>query len=82
MEAERQLTDEEVGKLEKEYEARDGSEVPTTTAPEGASMEDVEAGIRDVEEVRREMAQEDAAPGLTSPSALSTTVQPAEQTGV
>ena len=81
MEAERQLTEEEVSKLENEYDVGGESEIPTTTAPEGASIEDVEAGIRDVQEARRDMAEEDAAPGLTSPSALSTTVQPAEQTG-
>jgi hypothetical protein len=81
LEKERRLTEEEVARLEKEHEAATPSETPTTTAPEGASMEDVEAGMREVQEARRAAAEPDEAPGLTSPSALSTTVQPAEQTG-
>lgn len=81
LEKERQLTESEVAQLEKSYQGSSSTEVPTTTAPDGASMEDVEAGIREVEEARRAVAEPDAAPGLTSPSALSTTVQPAEQVG-
>jgi hypothetical protein len=44
-------------------------------------MEDVQAGMREVQEAKRVVAEESGTPGLTSPSALSTTVQPAEQTG-
>jgi len=79
LEKERLLTEAEVANLEKEYAP---TEQPTTTAPAGASMEDVEAGIREVESIRRAVAEPDVAPGLTSPSALSTTVQPAEQVGI
>jgi hypothetical protein len=81
LEKERQLTEEEVVRLENEYEETAASEVRTTTAPEGAPMEDVKAGMREVQEAKRAAAEEDGTPGLTSPSALSTTVQPAEQTG-
>ena len=82
MEKERQLTEEEVARLEKEYEATAASHTRTTTAPEGAPMEDVEAGMREVQETRSAVVEQDRAPGLTSASALSTTVQPAERTGV
>jgi len=58
-----------------------GPGISITTAPEGASIEHVEAGMREVEEVKRAQT-EDRGAELTSPSALSTTVQPAEQTGV
>jgi len=84
LDKERQLTESEVAQLEKEheYEVSSSSEPPTTTAPAGASMEDVEAGMREVEESRRTAVEPPGEPGLTSPSALSTTVQPAEQVGV
>ena len=78
LEKERLLTEAEVGKLEKAYGS---TEHPTTTAPEGASMDEVEAGMREVEELRRATAEPDEPPGLTSPSALGTTIQPAEQVG-
>lgn len=81
LEKERQLTEDEVAKLEQSYKVSDSTEVPTTTAPEGASMEEVEAGMREVEEARNVVAEPDTPPGLTSPSALSATVQPAEQVG-
>jgi hypothetical protein len=81
LEKERQLTEEEVARLEKEHEAATASHHPTTTASEGAPLEEVEAGMREVQEARRAVAGEDGAPGLTSASALSTTVQPAERTG-
>jgi hypothetical protein len=48
-----QLTEEEVTKFEKEYEATSGSGILITTAPEGTSIEHVEAGMRKVEEVKR-----------------------------
>jgi hypothetical protein len=81
LQKERQLTEEEVARLEKEYDETSGSEMRTTTAPEGANMKDVEAGMREIKEMKTALAEEAGAPGLTSPSALSTTVQPAEQTG-
>jgi hypothetical protein len=81
LEKERQLTEEEVAKLEREHDEQDASGMRTTTAPEGAPMEDVEAGMREVQETKRAVVEEARLPGLTSPSALSTTVQPAEQIG-
>lgn len=77
-----QLTEEEVARLEREYNEQNESGMPTATAPEGAPMEDVEAGMREVQEAKRTAAEGAGVPRLTSPSALSTTVQPAEQTGV
>jgi hypothetical protein len=53
LEKERQVTEEKVAKLEKEYEATSRSGILITTAPEGASIEHVEAGMREVEEVKR-----------------------------
>jgi hypothetical protein len=44
LEKERQLTEEEMQKLDVEYR----SENPTTTAEEGASIEEVKAGIDEV----------------------------------
>lgn len=84
LEKERQLTENEVAQLEKEHELEvsSSSEPPTTNAPAGASMEDVEAGMKEVEESRRTAVDSGGEPDLTSPSALSTTVQPAEQVGV
>jgi len=59
MEKEPQLTEEEVARFEKEYEATSRSGILITTAPEGASIEHVEAGMREVEEVKRAQAEED-----------------------
>jgi hypothetical protein len=82
LEKEDQLTEEEIARLESEYNEQNESGMPTTTAPEGAPMEDVEAGMREVQETKNTAAEEAGVPHLVSPSALSTTVQPAEQTGV
>jgi hypothetical protein len=81
LEKERQLTEEEVTRLEREYDEQNAPGMRTTTAPEGAPTEDVEAGVREVQEAKRAVAEEAGVPGLTSPSALGATVQPAEQTG-
>lgn len=81
LEKERQLTEEEVARLEKEYGKTGASAKSTTTAPENAPMDDVKAGMREVEEAKPVVAEEGGTSQLTSPSALSTTVQPAEQTG-
>lgn len=82
MDKERLLTEEEVAKLEKEYEASSGSDIQTTTAPDGAPIEDVEAGVREAQDASRTVVEDDGAPKLTCPSALNTIVQPAERTGV
>jgi hypothetical protein len=49
LEKERQLTEQEVEKLDGEYKSKHPGEVFTTTAEKGASMEDVQAGIKEVE---------------------------------
>jgi hypothetical protein len=82
LEKERLLTEEEVAKLEKEYKTSSGSDIQTTTAPDGAPIEDVEAGVREAQEASRTVVENDGAPKLTCPSALNTIVQLTEQTGV
>ena len=49
LEQERRLTEEEMQKLDVEYRAEHPDEHPTTTAEEGASIEEVKAGMREVE---------------------------------
>ena len=81
LEKERRLTEVEVSQLEKEYAAMNPEEYPTTTAPEGSSIEEVEAGMKEVQEARRIAAEQNAAGGENLPSTLNTTVQPAETVG-
>lgn len=57
LEKERKLTEEEVGKLDSEYKAQHGDEVPTTTAEKGATMEQVQAGMKEVEAVKAVQAE-------------------------
>ncbi|KAJ9610493.1 hypothetical protein H2200_005270 [Cladophialophora chaetospira] len=49
LEKERQLTEEEMRKLDVEYKAEHPEANPTTTAAEGAPIEEVEAGMKEVE---------------------------------
>lgn len=51
----------------------------TTTAPEGATMEEVQEGIKEAQ-AATEAAMEDEQ-SEANPSTLGTTVQPAEKTG-
>ena len=53
LEKERQLTDEEIRKLDVEYKAEHPDEQLTTTADEGASIEDVKAGMKEVEAAKQ-----------------------------
>ncbi|KAL9108329.1 MAG: hypothetical protein Q9227_006928 [Pyrenula ochraceoflavens] len=77
---ERDLTEKEVVALEAEWEAMHKEGINSTTAPEGASIEEVRAGIEEVREARKmeaealESPEEDSKP----PSTLGTTVQPSE----
>ena len=48
LDKERQLTESEVEKLDEEFKGH-GDEIPTTTAEKGASIEEVQAGIKEVE---------------------------------
>ncbi|KAG9784934.1 hypothetical protein ABEF93_001309 [Exophiala dermatitidis] len=58
LEKERQLTEEEVDKLETEYKVhhQHPDSVPTTTASKGASMDEVKAGMEEAEALKREAA--------------------------
>ena len=49
LEKQRQLTEEEVQKLDIDYRAEHTDEHLTTTAEEGASIEEVKAGMKEVE---------------------------------
>lgn len=52
LEKERLLTEQEVAQLEAEYESSMGLEGLTTTAPEGAAIDAVQAGVREVQQAR------------------------------
>ena len=61
LEKERNLTEEEMEKLDAEYKAGDPNDkVPTTTAEKGASIEEVQSGIKEVEAIKTAAATEDA----------------------
>jgi len=60
LEKQRKLTEEEVAKLDAEYKTRSPNDTPMTTAPEGASMEEVEAGVQEVDAMRSAAAEQDA----------------------
>ena len=88
LEKERQLTEKEVEQLEKDYAAMHPEDIQTTTAPEGAPIEEVQAGMMEVAAAREAAARmgdgADAEPTDSeahAPSTLGTTVQVAEQTG-
>jgi len=79
LEKERQLTEQEEAQLDAEYRAMNPDGIHTTTAPEGAPLEEVEEGMMEAQAAREadmenEMLEE-------HPSVLSTTVQPAERVG-
>jgi hypothetical protein len=79
LEKERQLNEQEVAQLDAEYRAMNPDGIHTTTAPEGASLEEVQEGMKEAKAAREaaseiEMLEE-------HPSVLSTTVQPSERVG-
>ena len=74
LEKERQLTEEEEARLDAEHLATDPDGTHTTTAPEGASIEEVHEGMKEVQAAREAAVEK--------PSVLSTTVQPAERVGM
>ena len=53
LEKERQLTEEEMQKLDVQHRAEHADEYPTTTAEKGAPIEAVQAGIEEVEEAKQ-----------------------------
>ena len=62
LEKERQLTEQEVQNLDVEYRADHPDEVPTTTAEKGAPMEEVQAGMKEVEAVKAAASNLDPVP--------------------
>lgn len=82
LEKERELTEKEVAQLEKEYEEMQKEDLSSTTAPEGASIDEVRAGIEEVREARKAAAENPTpAEENANPSTLGTTVQPSEAIG-
>ncbi|KAL9623679.1 MAG: hypothetical protein Q9160_002135 [Pyrenula sp. 1 TL-2023] len=56
LERERELTEKEVAQLEKEWEDMEKEDISSTTAPEGASLDEVRAGIEEVRRAREAAA--------------------------
>jgi len=83
LEKERKLTEKEVEQLEKDY-AENPGDIDTTTAPEGATIDEVQAGMIEVAAAREAAANsemEDDASKAAPLSTLGTTVQPVEHIG-
>lgn len=57
LEKERLLTEQEVAQLEAEYESGKAMAGLSTTAPEGAPIDAVEAGVREVQQARENQNQ-------------------------
>ena len=81
MEKERVLSEDEVARLDTDWRKAHPGEIPTTTADAGASMEEVRAGMIEVEAAREAARAADASESADQPSTLGTTVQPAEKIG-
>ncbi|KAK5464857.1 hypothetical protein LTS15_001420 [Exophiala xenobiotica] len=60
LEKERKLTEDELQKLDAEFKAEYGDDMPTTTAEAGASIEDVKAGVKEAAALRAAGMEEDA----------------------
>jgi hypothetical protein len=58
LEKERELTEAEVKELDEAYANMSTNEIPTTTAASGASMAEVQAGMREVQTIKREETEE------------------------
>jgi hypothetical protein len=61
LEKERELTENEVKELDEAYQGMSTNEIPTTTAATGASMTEVQAGMREVESIKQEKTEENIA---------------------
>ena len=79
LEKERELSEQEVAQLDAHYRAMNPDGIHTTTAPEGASVEEVQEGMREAQAAREAAMESDIV--NANPSEISTTVHPAEQTG-
>ena len=83
LEKERELTEQEVARLDVEFRASHAGGVLMTTAEPGASIEDVKAGIEEAEAADDEITKmiDNGGQSEPAPSTLSATVQPAEKVG-
>lgn len=79
LEKERLLSEQEEAQLDAEYGAINPDGVHTTTAPEGAPLEEVQEGMKEAQAAREAALENEAFE--EHPSVLSTTVQPAERVG-
>jgi hypothetical protein len=79
LEKERRLTEQEEAQLDAEYRELIPDGVHTTTAPEGASLEEVQEGMMEAQAARE--AEMEIEMHEEHPSMLSTTVQSAEKVG-
>ncbi|EXJ67540.1 uncharacterized protein A1O5_09553 [Cladophialophora psammophila CBS 110553] len=70
LEKERQLTEEEVQKLDVDYKAEHPDEYPTTTAEKGASIQEVQAGMEEVQ-AAKEAVEVPEQPVEVEPRAVS-----------
>ena len=61
LEKERELTENEVKELDEAYQNMSTNELPTTTAATGASMAEVQAGMREIETIKQEKTEENIA---------------------
>ncbi|KAI1616520.1 hypothetical protein EDD36DRAFT_137522 [Exophiala viscosa] len=76
LEKQRKLTEEEVARLDAAYKVRSPNDMPMTTAPEGASMEEVEAGVKEVDAMKSAAAEEDAEKGATAEKPVDPAIIP------
>lgn len=58
LEKERELTEKEVKELDESYQKTNTNDIPTTTAPPGASIADVQAGMEEIKIVKQEENKE------------------------
>lgn len=61
LEKERELTEVEVKELDEAYANMNTNEIPTTTAASGASMVEVQAGMREAQTIKQEVTEENVA---------------------
>jgi hypothetical protein len=61
LEKERELTENEVKELDEAYQGMSTNELPKTTAATGASMAEVQAGMREIETIKQEKTEENIA---------------------
>lgn len=77
LEKERELSEQEVAQLEADCGAMNPDDIHTTTAPEGASLEEVQDGMREAQAAREAALKSDMQ--SINPSEPRTAVQPEER---